>query len=99
MKVECCHRNCEAQGTALIVDWCRGVFPMTGEDVNRFEAAFAAYLRTEHSLGVTSCIAGLVAERINDSTLALALCPTLTDGQIDSGMESVSAVVASESLQ
>lgn len=59
MKVEFYRHNLDEQDIARLVEVCRGVFLTTGQDVKRFEEAFAAYLGVRHAVGVTSCTAGL----------------------------------------
>ena len=59
MKVEFYRHNLEEEDIARLVEVCRGVFLTTGQDVKRFEDAFAAYLGARHAIGVTSCTAAL----------------------------------------
>ncbi len=59
MKVEFYRHNLEEADIARLVEVCRGVFLTTGQDVSRFEQAFADYLGVGHAVGVTSCTAGL----------------------------------------
>lgn len=59
MKVEFYRHNLDEADIARLVEVCRGVFLTTGQDVKRFEEAFAAYLGAGHAVGVTSCTAAL----------------------------------------
>lgn len=59
MKVEFYRHNLDEADIARLVEVCRGVFLTTGQDVKRFEEAFARYLGVGYSVGVTSCTAGL----------------------------------------
>ncbi|MDP3716220.1 MAG: DegT/DnrJ/EryC1/StrS family aminotransferase [Acidobacteriota bacterium] len=59
MKVEFYRHSLDEADIARLVEVCRGVFLTTGQDTKRFEEAFAAYLGARHSVGVTSCTAGL----------------------------------------
>ena len=59
MNVEFYRHNLDEGDIARMVDVCRGVFLTTGQETRRFEEAFAAYLGVKHSVGVTSCTAGL----------------------------------------
>lgn len=59
MKVEFYRHNLTENDIAGLVEVCRGVFLTTGQSVKHFEERFAAYLGARHSVGVTSCTAGL----------------------------------------
>ncbi len=59
MKVEFYRHNLEEEDISRLVEVCRDVFLTTGTVTKEFEEKFSAYLGVRHTIGLTSCTAGL----------------------------------------
>ena len=59
MKIEFFKHNIEQDDIKRATDVLNSIFLTTGQVVSEFENSFAAYLKAQHAIGVTSCTAAL----------------------------------------